>query len=141
MQYIAIGWGDRGVYMEMPTWDDLTFSLAMNAAFLPSETVMHATYYSDMKVDEKCVQFFLSEDQYRSLVEYIFTGFQQDENGNFKFIKSDGVYGKNDAFYEGTSSYNLFYTCNSWTNDGLKAARTKAVKWSPFDDALLDLYR
>jgi len=141
MEYVAIGWGDRGVYMEMPTWDDLTVSLAVRAAFMPSETVMHATYYKNMKVGENCVEFFLSEDQYRRLVNYVFTGFETNSNGNFKFIQTDGVYGKNDAFYKGTGSYTMFYTCNSWTNDGLKAAGTKAVKWTPFDDAMMDLYR
>ncbi|MBK6524623.1 MAG: DUF2459 domain-containing protein [Crocinitomicaceae bacterium] len=31
--YVSIGWGDKGFFLDTPTWDDLTFYTAFNAAF------------------------------------------------------------------------------------------------------------
>lgn len=31
--YIAFGWGDKGFYLDTPTWADLKFSTAFKAAF------------------------------------------------------------------------------------------------------------
>ncbi|HOB24230.1 MAG TPA: DUF2459 domain-containing protein, partial [Kaistella sp.] len=32
-KYLAIGWGDKGFYLDTPTWADLKFSTAFKAAF------------------------------------------------------------------------------------------------------------
>src|SRR3954463_856759 len=32
-KYVAFGWGDKGFYLETPTWGDLTFNTAFKAAF------------------------------------------------------------------------------------------------------------
>lgn len=32
-EYLAFGWGDKAFYLETPTWADLKFSTAFNAAF------------------------------------------------------------------------------------------------------------
>ncbi|MBC7827616.1 MAG: DUF2459 domain-containing protein, partial [Chitinophagaceae bacterium] len=32
MQWLALGWGDKGFYLQTPTWADLKFSVAFNAA-------------------------------------------------------------------------------------------------------------
>ena len=31
--YLAFGWGDKGFYIDTPTWNDLTFSVAVKAMF------------------------------------------------------------------------------------------------------------
>ena len=46
------------------------------------------------------------------------------------------VYGENDAFYEAVGSYNLFYTCNTWTNNALKAMHTDAALWTITEQGL-----
>ncbi|HEY1040047.1 MAG TPA: DUF2459 domain-containing protein, partial [Bacteroidia bacterium] len=43
-RYISFGWGDKGFYLDTPTWDDLKFSTAFKAAFFMSSTAMHVTY-------------------------------------------------------------------------------------------------
>ena len=44
-EYIAFGWGDKGFYLDTPTWADLTFSTAVSAMFLKGESAMHVTAY------------------------------------------------------------------------------------------------
>lgn len=53
--------------------------------------------------------------------------FLETNSGEKIKIETDAVYGKNDIFYEAKGSYSLFYTCNSWTNQALKAANQKAA--------------
>lgn len=33
--FITIGWGDKGFFLDTPTWAELKVSTALNAAFLP----------------------------------------------------------------------------------------------------------
>jgi len=40
-KYVAFGWGDKGFYLNTPTWGDLTFSTAVNALFLKSQSAIH----------------------------------------------------------------------------------------------------
>ena len=47
-QYLAVGWGDKGFYLETPTWADLKVSTAVKAAFGLSTTALHTTYYKTM---------------------------------------------------------------------------------------------
>ena len=55
-QYLAVGWGDKGFYLQTPTWADLKFSVAFKAATGLSTTAIHATYYQTMKEDTNCVK-------------------------------------------------------------------------------------
>ena len=48
---------------------------------------------------------------------------------------------KADAFYDAKGSYNLTRTCNTWTNNALKAAGLKACLWTPFDSGIFWQYR
>ena len=44
--YVSFGWGDKGFYLETPTWNDLKLRTAIKALFLRSETAMHVTNYT-----------------------------------------------------------------------------------------------
>ena len=140
MNFLAIGWGDKGFYLQTPTWADLKFSVAFKATFGLSTSALHATYYKAMKLGEDCVTMNISKAQYSRLITFIEESLQTDENGNYIFIPTDQVYGKADAFYEANGSYNLTHTCNTWTNNALKAAGQKAAWWTPFDEGIFRHY-
>jgi len=42
MNYLAMGWGDKGFYLETPEWADLKFRVAFNAAFGFGNTAIRA---------------------------------------------------------------------------------------------------
>lgn len=140
-KFISFGWGDKGFYLNTPTWADLKFSTAFKAAFWLSESAMHCTYYNDMKEGEDCKKIMLTEKQYQALIKFIDERFDKDEAGNYQFIKTDAVYGNSDAFYDAKGAYNFTYTCNTWANNGLKAAGQKAALWTPTDFGIFQHYK
>ncbi|MGN6181731.1 MAG: DUF2459 domain-containing protein, partial [Mucilaginibacter sp.] len=42
--YVAVGWGDKGFYLNTPTWAQLKFSTAFKAAFWLGRSAIHATF-------------------------------------------------------------------------------------------------
>ena len=140
-QYLAMGWGDKGFYLETPDWADLKASVAFKAAFAMSSTAIHATFYKTMPVDENCKKIMITQEQYLRLVDYIGQSFKKDKNGHFIQIITPLVYGKNDAFYEANGSYSLVQTCNTWANNGLKKCGQKSCLWTPFDTGIFINYK
>jgi uncharacterized protein (TIGR02117 family) len=139
--YLAMGWGDKGFYLETPTWADLKTSVAFKAATGLSTTAIHATYYPVLKEDSDCVKIKISREQYARLIKYIDDSFRKDDNGHVINIKTNANYGKTDAFYEAKGRYSLFHTCNSWANAGLKACGQRACLWTAFDTGIFLKYK
>jgi uncharacterized protein (TIGR02117 family) len=140
-EFIAMGWGDKGFYLETPEWSDLKFSVAFKAAFGLSHSAIHTSFYSRLQEDSTCKRINISPKQYERLVDYVKKSLDFDEKGNTFFIKTDAVYGVNDAFYEAGGSYHLFHTCNTWSNNALKSCGQKASVWTPFDTGIFYQYR
>jgi uncharacterized protein (TIGR02117 family) len=134
--YISLGWGDKGFFLDTPTWDDLTFETAFNAAFLPSPTAMHVSYLENKpRLSNHVANVFITKDKYLNLVEYIKNSFKL-KNNQVDLIPNRG-YWSNDNFYEGNASYHLFKTCNSWTNDGLKLIGVKTGIYALSADGIM----
>jgi len=139
LNYVAFGWGDKGFYLNTPTWADLKFSTAFNALFWLSTSAMHITYYSNAPSNSNYVrQIKISLQQYQKLVEYIEKSFQQDMQGHYILIPGYHYEGVNDNFYEANGIYNLFETCNGWANQGLKKTGVRTCIWTPFDWGILN---
>jgi len=135
-QFVGFGWGDRELFLNTPSWADLTFETAFHAVFLPSATAMHVSYWQFAPDEsETSKRLLLTRAQHDALVEYITSSFVVDERGKPKHIAGSG-YGDKDTFYEANGSYHLFFTCNEWTNQGLKRIGVRAARWSPFDTAI-----
>lgn len=138
VNYLSFGWGDRGFYLETPTWDDLKVSTIIQAAFLPSPTVMHIDCWSTPpRISENCKSIDLQTFQYETLITYIENSFHKDAKGNIQLIPNKG-YHDSDNFYKAEGSYHLFNTCNNWTNQGLKQAQVKTALWSPFVGGIME---
>lgn len=141
MQYIAFGWGDKGFYMDTPTWAQLKVSTAVEAGLGLGGTAIHATYYKQMRVGADCKKLMLSRNQYQRLVKYIQGSFRLDANGHYMNIKTKDNYGRDDAFYQARGRYTIFYTCNTWTNEALKVCGQRACLWTVFERGLFYQYR
>ncbi len=127
--WLAIGLGDKNFYLNTPTWADLSPATAFRAAAGLSSNAIHATYYDNLDACTRCARLQISRSQYRRLSAYIRRSLQW-RNGRTLPIPTDMVYGQHDAFYEATGSYNLFYTCNTWTNNALKTMGADAALWT-----------
>lgn len=134
--YTAFGWGDKGFYLNTPTWDDLTFTTAFKATFGLSGTAMHVRYLKTPKAKkEKCSEFIIDELNYKKLIAYIENSFLK-KNNTIQKIDHPG-YGEHDLFYEAIGTYSAFKTCNVWTNFGLQETGIKVACWSPFSTGLM----
>lgn len=139
-QFIAFGWGDKGFYLNTPQWSDLKARTAFNAAFGLGNSAMHATFFNSLTESKSCVKIAVSKENYGKLVQYIEAAFQYDANQKPIFIEAT-TYGNYDSFYEAKGKYNLFQTCNSWANCGLKAANQKAAFWTVTDTGIFCHYQ
>ncbi len=140
-KWISFGWGDKEFYLNTPTWADLTVATALRSATGLSSTALHVTYRDSVNLDStNCVKLFLTKKEYKNLRDFIFNSFQKTTKNKALYIPTDAVYGDNDAFYESTGTYHLFYTCNTWTNDALKSCNQKACIWTPFESGIFGMY-
>lgn len=128
-KYYAIGWGDKGFYLDTPSWAELKFSTAVTAMLMNSPTAMHVTQYTKVKKD--WVPIAVCEQQIKILHDHITQTFERDANGSIQEI-IDAGYTPEDRFYEAYGNYTGIKTCNIWVSQGLKKAGIKTSRWSPF---------
>ncbi|MEO8235589.1 MAG: TIGR02117 family protein [Flavobacterium sp.] len=140
MNYLAIGWGDKGFYLDTPQWSDLKTSTAFKAATGLSTSAIHTTFYKSVSENESCKRILISKENYQKLVTFINDSFQRDSDKNLQCILGRG-YAKNDSFYEAKGSYSLFKTCNTWANEVLKSSNQKAAFWTPYDGGIFCHYQ
>jgi len=139
--FVAFGWGDKGFYLQTPTWSDLKFSVAFKAMTGLSTTAIHATFYDTLQETESCKKIIISNAQYARLTQYILNSFRQDADGHLERIVTNANYNDADAFYEANGHYSMFHTCNTWANNALKACGQRACLWTAFDTGIFLKYK
>lgn len=139
-QYIAIGWGDKGFYLNTPEWKDLKFSTAFNAVFGLGETALHVTYHNHIAPNELCKPYKIKATQYEIIVNYVKSSLDTTVQQKSIYIPTAAQYGDDDAFYEARGAYSLFHTCNTWTNTALKRAQLPCGIWAAFDKGIMSWY-
>ncbi len=86
-EYVATGWGDKGFYLDTPTWAELKFSTAFSAMFLRTPTLMHVTFKKKVNFPNKDIRkVVISKKQYRIICDRIIASFQS-KNGKLEPIK------------------------------------------------------
>lgn len=131
--YVAFGWGDHDFYLEVPTWDDLTVGVALRGGLLPTRSAMRATAHGGPPIPGEHVhRVSLEPGPYGDLVDFVERGFRRDHSGRPILLAAPG-YGTSDRFFEGSGSYHLFRTCNTWANGAVKAMGQRAALWTPFE--------
>jgi len=137
MTWIAFGAGERRVYLDTPTWADMSPRTAW-AALTGGERVIHAEYTSDPAYAAREIR--LSPEQYRRLWAAIRAEFRLDARGRPVRIDHPG-YGPRDAFYDGIGRASALSTCNNWVAGRLRLAGVRTPVWPPFAQGLLWWYR
>lgn len=128
--HVAFGWGDKGFFIETPTWNDLKVLTAVNALLIPSDSCMHVVFARADSYDQDKRSVMISEDQYRNLVEFIKGSFETDKTGQ-RILIPDSAYGNRDAFFESCGRYHALNTCNSWAGRSLRAAGVRVPLLTP----------
>jgi len=128
-QYIAVGWGDREFYLHTPTWGDLTARRALGAVAGRHTALLHVTRLRRADLNARAFALPLTPAQYARLSAHILHALP---GGTARAVPG-AHYGRTDAFYEATGRYGLFFTCNQWTGQALRAAGVPMPAWTPFD--------
>lgn len=135
--WIAFGSGERRVYLDTPTWWDLT-PATLSSAVGGGERVMHVEYIADPSYAVREIR--LRPAEYRRLWAAIRAGFALDRRGRPQRIDHPG-YGPSDAFYRATGKANAIRTCNVIAARWLNLAGVETSLWPPFVQGLVWRYR
>ncbi|MCC6700325.1 MAG: TIGR02117 family protein [Fluviicola sp.] len=137
--HFAIGWGDKNFFLKTKNWSDLTAGTAFKAMFGLGEGAMHLVLCCPKDLDQTTIRkITLSKKQYLDLTNYIKDSFEGNFGSHQRILQHP--YGDYHFYFDSKYTYSMVYTCNSWTNDGLKAAGQKACFWTPFKDGFWNLY-
>jgi len=134
LEWIAFGWGDRGFFARTATWADLRPGTALMALSGLGPGAMHVEYIESPRA-YKAREIKVSAEQYARLVAFIRAAFKRDTAGRPHRTNLPGYF-STDAFYESSSGYKFWFTCNDWVRQALREAGVRAPLWSPFDTAL-----
>lgn len=134
---IAFGIGERRVYLETPTWWDITPGTVW-AALTGGERVMHVGYVANPGYAAREIR--LRPEEYRRLWAAIRADLQLDPNGKPILIDHPG-YGPSDRFYRASGRQNVLRTCNASVARWLRLAGVETSLWPPFAQGLLWRYR
>jgi len=128
--HVSIGWGDKGFFIETPTWADLRVSTAAKALLWPSDCCMHVSLTEAKILREGSRSVMISVAQYERLVEYIIAGFQHQADGSKTRI-DNAAYGYNDAFFQAHGTYHCVNTCNCWVGRTMQSAGIRTAWFTP----------
>jgi uncharacterized protein (TIGR02117 family) len=136
-RWIAFGSGEKRVYLDTPTWWDIT-PRTIWAPMAGGDRVMHVEYvpspYSAVR------QIRLRPEEYRRLWAAIRADFALGPGGRPQLIDHPG-YGRADGFYRATGKANAVRTCNAVVANWLRVAGVETSLWPPFVNGLIWRYR
>jgi uncharacterized protein (TIGR02117 family) len=135
--WIAFGSGEQHVYLNTPTWWDIT-PRTIWSALTGGKRVMHVEYVQSPYYAVREIR--LRPEEYRRLWAAVRADFALDGSGRPIRIDHPG-YGPSDAFYRAVGKESMFKTCNSWVAGRLRLAGVETSLWPPFVEGLIWRYR
>jgi uncharacterized protein (TIGR02117 family) len=136
-QWVAIGSGERRVYLDTPRWRDIKLKTIWSG-LTGGERVMHVEWVRDPSNAAREIR--LRPEEYRRLWTAVRGDFARDRAGGVQHIAAPG-YGCCDAFYRAIGKASAIRTCNSWAATRLRLAGVKTSLWPPFVQGLVWRYR
>lgn len=127
--HIAIGFGEREVFLHVPTWGDLKPGTALRIAVVGGDALLRVSHYVRPAPSEYHRPVRITHQQYAELVAAIETavpdlpadGVRQEFRGTYA----------DDVYYTALGTYTLRNTCNTWVGDQLARAGIPMGMWTP----------
>ena len=136
-RWIAFGSGEERVYLNTPSWWDIT-PRTIWSALTGGRRVMHVEFVPDPGYAVREIR--LRPEEYRRLWAAVRADFALDQRGRPQRLSHPG-YGCCDAFYRSPGKESAVRTCNSWAARWLRLAGVKVSSWPPFVPGLVWRYR
>lgn len=125
--HVAVSWGEREVFLNTPTWWDLSPLTVLRILTLGGDGLIHVAHYVRPAPGRALRPLQLSAEDYRRLVAVIEASVPPVETR-----KIYPGYGDWDVFYDADGRYTMWRTSNQWTSDTLAAAGIRTGWWTPF---------
>jgi uncharacterized protein (TIGR02117 family) len=135
--FIAFGSGEERVYLNTPTWWDITPHTVWSA-LTGGRRVMHVQYVASPSYAVREIR--LRPEEYRRLWAAVRADLALDPQGRAKRLQHPG-YGPTDAFFRAVGKESAVRTCNSSVANWLRLAGVKTSLWPPFAQGLVWRYR
>ncbi len=130
--HVAVSWGEREVFLNTPTWSDLSLRTVARIVTVGGEGLLHVAHYVRPAPDATIRPLRLSAADYARLVQSI-----EREIVPAQQRRRYPGYGRGDVFYDGLGRYTPIRTCNQWTGDMLAAAGIRTGRWTPFPGGVM----
>lgn len=123
--HISVSWGERDVFLNTPTWWDLSLPVALNAA-TGGDGLLHVSHYVRPAPSPYHRPLTITPVQYARLIALI----EKEVLPPEQRARYPG-YSDYDVFYDAPGTYHLGNTCNQWVSDTLAAAGIRTGWWTP----------
>jgi uncharacterized protein (TIGR02117 family) len=120
-----VSWGEREVFLNTPTWWDLSLPTVFGAA-TGGEGLLHVSHYIRPAPSPDHRQLTISHAEYARLIAIIEREILPASERTVYRGYSDY-----DVFYDAPGTYHLGNTCNQWVSNALAAAGIKTGWWTP----------
>lgn len=128
--HIAVGWGEREVFLNVPTWADLSPLTALRILVSGGEPIMRIAHYVRPAPSSWHRPVRLRPEEYRRLAADIMRQLPRLPKGvKRRDYPSFEPGAKN---YDSLGRYTILNTCNSWVGNRLAAAGMRIGRWTPF---------
>lgn len=127
--HVSIGWGEREVFLNTPTWGDLKIGTALRIVFAGGSSVMRVASYVRPAPGPDHRPLVISRAGYVRLARSIRASLPPTYGQPRQPL---GGLDRADAYYEAVGHYTLANSCNTWTGDRLADAGLPMGRWTPF---------
>lgn len=130
--FTSYGWGSQIFYLNVPTWDDFTLKVGVQALFTKPEAAMHVRFHSKKQSIWYPVQ--VNQEQLKYINEQIDKRFVH-HNDERRPIPSHPNY------FEAHGKYSALNTCNTWVNSIFQEAGLRSSLYAWTSEAIIQYYR
>ena len=130
--HVSISWGEREVFLDTPTWWDLSPMTVIKVLTRGGDALAHVAFYVRPAADDDLRPIHLTADQYSRLVRSIEVHLAPEGTRR----RYPG-YGKTDVFYDAGGLYTAVNTCNQWTGNRLADAGVRIGRWTPLEGGVM----
>ena len=133
--HIAVGWGERDVFLNVATWGDLDPLTALRVVTIGGDTLLRVSHYVRPAPGENHRPLRLRPWEYERLVAAVEASLPPTNDPAMR--RSYASYQPGDIHFDALGRYNPISTCNSWTGNVLAAAGVEMGWWTPFSGSVM----
>lgn len=127
--HVSVGWGEREVFMNTPTWGDLKAGTALRVAFAGGTAVMRVANYVRPAPGPNHRPVVISRAGYVRMARAIMASLPPAGSTPRQPLRGVST---PDAYYDALGHYTLANSCNTWTGDRLADGGLRMGLWTPF---------